>query len=100
MGADAGPIRKRGGIERYDAVDVAQAAEPEVIDAHQVDDLVADRAMGITGVLDELVVGERRDVRIPHVAVLGEVVAVEMTESISIHAGTIAPLNLGPRARE
>jgi hypothetical protein len=51
-------------------------------------DLVSDRSVGVALVLRELLIGERGYVHIPDVAVLTEVIVVEMAEGIGIHVVT------------
>src|SRR6202011_5080668 len=56
---------------------------------HEMHDLVSDRAVRVAHVLRELLIGERCDVRIPDVAVLTEVIVIEMTEDIGDHVATM-----------
>jgi hypothetical protein len=85
VGADSLPVLKLSGIERLWELGAAQWAEPGVINAHEMDDLVAHRTMRVAYLLREQFLGERRDILISNIAIFGEVIFVKMSKCIRIH---------------
>jgi len=70
------------GRERFGVLDTAQPAEPGIIHAHEMDDLVAHRPMRIADLARELLLGERGDIFVPDLSVFGEMVAIEMAKDV------------------
>jgi hypothetical protein len=51
------PIVKASRVERFRPLDASQSAEPVIVGADEMNDLVADRAMRVVHILDELFMG-------------------------------------------
>ena len=65
MRTDAGPIWEVGGIERCRDVDAAQFAEPGLVGADEMQDLIAHRPVRVAHRLGELFIREGRDAAVP-----------------------------------
>ncbi len=78
-------------IQRLDAL---QLAEPGLIAADQVNDLVADRPAGVIDIPGELLPGQLPG-RLPYLEVFAKVVLVQMVEGFCIHRYSLLSVGSG-----